>query len=584
MTDPSDAPTADPATNAFRQTPPELGNQYDDDRVLRTYLQRKLPQDVLRDLEPSLREMGELAGGELYRFQLEDRLQEPRLTRWSPWGERIDEIEVSPLWQRAERLAAEHGVVAVAYERRHGVHSRLHQFALAYLFTPSTDIYSCPLAMTDGAAKTLLVAGHAELVARAVPRLVSRDPETFWTSGQWMTESTGGSDVGRSETVARQDEGGWRLWGRKWFTSATTSPMALTLARPEGNGPGGRGLAVFYVETRDGKGRLHRIRVDRLKDKLGTRKVPTAELTLLGTPAIPVRGTTDGVRNIAPMLNITRTWNAVSSVALLRRGLALARDYAGKRIAFGGPLSDKPLHLDTLAGIQAELEGALLLTFRAVELLGREEADEISEEELRLLRVLTPLAKLTTARQAVAGTSEVLEAFGGAGYVEDTGLPVLLRDAQVLPIWEGTTNVLALDALRALGEDGFPLMEQEVERHLTTVHDGDLEMAVHSARRAVERAGEWLRDAQSRGRSALEAEARRFALTLGRALELALLVEQAQWSLDHQGDGRAAAASHRLAVHGVDRLGEHGSGDLDASRALANDEPLPVGRPVGSSP
>jgi len=574
-------PPADPSTSGFRQEPPELGNQYDDDRVLRTYLARRVPREVLEDIEPSLHEMGELAGGELYRFQLEDRLHEPRLTRWSAWGERIDEIQISPLWRRAERLAAEAGVVATAYERRHGACSRIHQFALAYLFTPSTDIYSCPLAMTDGAAKTLLISGHPDLVARAVPRLVSRDPETFWTSGQWMTETTGGSDVGLSETVARQDEGGWRLWGRKWFTSATTSPMALTLARPEGQEPGGRGLALFYLETRDADGRLSHIRIDRLKDKLGTRKVPTAELTLLGTPAIPVCGLRDGVRYIAPMLNVTRTWNAISSVALLRRGLALARDYAARRVAFGAPLSEKPLHLDTLAGLQAEFEGAFLLAFRVVELLGREEAEEISEEETHLLRILTPIVKLTTAKQAVAGASEVLEAFGGAGYVEDTGLPVLLRDAQVLPIWEGTTNVLSLDTLRALGEDGLPLLEKELERRLAPVRSGDLEMPAHIARRGFERAGTWLRDAQRRGRPALEAEARRFALTLGRSLELGLLAEQAQWSLDEQGDGRAAAAAHRFAVHGVDLLGEHGSGDLHASRALANDEPMPVRVPAG---
>jgi len=570
----TDPASTDPAHTAFRQAPPELGNQYDDDRVLRSYLARVLPEAVRREVEPSLHRMGELAGGELYRFQLQDRLNEPRLNRWSPWGERIDQIEVSPLWQRAERLAAEHGLVATAYEARHGAYSRIHQLALAYLFTPSTDIYSCPLAMTDGAAKTLRVSGNRELIDRALPRLSSRDPETFWTSGQWMTESTGGSDVGLSETVARQDEGGWRLWGRKWFTSATTSPMALTLARPEGNGPGGRGLALFYLETYDADGRLARIRVDRLKDKLGTRKVPTAELTLLGTRAIPVYGTTDGVRNIAPMLNVTRTWNAISSVALLRRGLALARDYAAKRVAFGAKLCEKPLHLDTLAGLQAELEGAFLLVFRVAELLGREEAGEASESELRLLRALTPVTKLTTAKQAVAGVSEVLEAFGGAGYVEDTGLPVLLRDAQVLPIWEGTTNVLALDTLRALGEDGLARMAEEVESCLAPVHDPDLETAAHAARRALERASAWLRDASGRGRPALEAEARRFALTLGRTLELALLVAQAQWSLDHEGDRRAAAAAHRLAVHGVDLLGEHGFGDLDASRALANDEPL----------
>ncbi|HEV2762535.1 MAG TPA: acyl-CoA dehydrogenase family protein, partial [Pyrinomonadaceae bacterium] len=287
----------------FTQTPPALGNQFEDDRVLRSYLARTLPPEVLRDITPALAEMGELAGGELYRMQLSDRLNEPALTQWDAWGERFDRIELTPLWKRAERLAAERGLVATAYERAHGRFSRPHQCALAYLFTPSTDIYSCPLAMTDGAAQTLLRSGNRELAARVVPRLTSRDPERFWTSGQWMTELTGGSDVGLSETTARRDEQGvWRLYGRKWFTSATTAQVALTLARPEGNGPGGRGLALFFVETRDERGRLRNILVNRLKDKLGTRKVPTAELALDGTPAELVRETTGGVRDIAPML------------------------------------------------------------------------------------------------------------------------------------------------------------------------------------------------------------------------------------------------------------------------------------------
>jgi len=140
-------------------------------------------------------------------------------------------------------------------------------------------------------------------------------------------------------------------YGRKWFTSAVASQIALTLARPEGNPPGGRGLALFYVETRDETGRPRNIEINRLKDKLGTRKVPTAELTLAGTPAKLVMGTTDGVRNITPLLNITRLWNGISAVALMRRGLALAFDYASKRVAFGAALSEKPLHIDTLAGL-----------------------------------------------------------------------------------------------------------------------------------------------------------------------------------------------------------------------------------------
>ena len=270
------------------------------------------------------------------------------------------------------------------------------------------------------------------------------------------------------------------LYGNKWFASAITSQIALTLARPEGNPPGGRGLALFYLELRDESGRLRNIQINRLKDKLGTRKVPTAELTLVGTPAQLVKGPTDGVRNIAPLLNITRLWNGISAVALMRRGLALAADYARRRTAFGAPLSEKPLHMDTLAGLQAEAEAAFHLAFYVAELTGRAETAEtnarkamlvrtasgsdrvegpvvsnetakIDEDETLLLRLLTPVMKLTTGKQAVLVLSEVVEAFGGAGYVEDTGLPQLLRDSQVLPIWEGTTNVLSLDTLRALG-------------------------------------------------------------------------------------------------------------------------------------
>src|SRR5262245_48351799 len=343
----------------FQQAPPTLGNQYDDDRVLRSYLEHVLPGDMLKEVEESLREMGRLAGGKLYELQLADRLNEPTLTQWDAWGNRIDKVEVTPLWRVAEQIAVDHGLVAVAYERQHGSLSRIHQSALAYLFTPSTDIYSCPLAMTDGAARTLIASGNQKLIERAVPHLTTRDRSQFWTAGQWMTEITGGSDVGLSETIAKQEPGNpemFRLYGRKWFTSAVTSQIALTLARPEGNPSGGRGLALFYVETRDSDGRLQNIQINRLKDKLGTRKVPTAELDLVGTPAHLVMSTTDGVRNITPLLNITRLWNGISAVALMRRGLALAFDYANKRLAFGAPLFEKPLHMDTLFCLQAEFE------------------------------------------------------------------------------------------------------------------------------------------------------------------------------------------------------------------------------------
>ncbi len=556
---------------AFIQTPPELGNQYTDDRVLRSYLARTLPPDVLAEIEPALIAMGELAGAELYRMQLADRANEPVLTEWDPWGNRVDRIEVSPLWREAERIAAERGLVASAYERKHGAFSRLHQFALVYLFTSSSDLYVCPLAMTDGAACALVASGNRALIERALPHLTSRDPREFWTSGQWMTEAVGGSDVGLSETVAREEDGQWRLYGRKWFTSAVASQMALTLARPAGNPPGGKGLALFYLETRNARGHPNRIIVNRLKDKLGTRKVPTAELTLDGTPAELVYGTTDGVKNIAPVLNITRIWNSVSAVALMRRGLALARDYALKRVAFGAPLARKPLHLDTLAGLQAEFEGALHVTFFVIELLGRAEAQRSSVEQTEMLRLLTPVAKLTTGKQVVAVLSEVIESFGGAGYVEDTGLPVLLRDAQVLPIWEGTTNVLSLDALRALqSTDGLATFRRELGFVLQGLREPDLVKISARVEQTAEQAEVWFRQTAAADKAQLETGARRFALTLGRTFELALLARHAQWSLDHEQDRRALAAARRFAAHGINQLVAMDAGD---ARMLARDEP-----------
>ena len=551
----------------FQQPPPALGNQYEDDRVLRSYLARVFPSDMLREIEPALREMGELAGGELYQMRLADRLNEPTLTRWDAWGNRVDHVEVTPLWRRAELIAVEHGVVATAYEQKHGSLSRVHQCALAYLFTPSTDIYSCPLAMTDGAARTLLGSGNQALIDRAVPHLTTRDPKEFWTSGQWMTEITGGSDVGLSQTIARQDaDGSWRLHGNKWFTSAITSQVALTLARPEGNPPGSRGLALFYVELRDDSGRLRNIRIDRLKDKLGTRKVPTAELTLDGTPAQLVQETTDGVRNITPLLNITRLWNGISAVSLMRRGVALATDYARKRTAFGAPLIEKPLHVDTLAHMQAETEAAFHLAFFVAELTGRAEVGEIDEAETQLLRLLVPVMKLLTGKQAVMVASEVLEAFGGAGYVEDTGLPTLLRDSQVLPIWEGTTNVLSLDVLRALGSHDRVLqtLKAEVGRCLESVRDSALTDAARITQATLEHAASWLTRAREADQQTLEAGARRFAMTLGRTMELALLINHAQWSDEHEADKRAMAAARLFAASGIDLLSDQNFQDVNS--------------------
>jgi alkylation response protein AidB-like acyl-CoA dehydrogenase len=535
----------------FVQSAPASPHAWSGDWLLRSVLRHRLPDEVLQDIEPALLAMETLAAGPLAQLQAADRALEPVLTRWDAWGNRIDRIGVTPLWQAAERIAAQHGLVAIACERQHGRWSRLHQFSLVHLFHPVSDMYTCPLAMSDGAARALLDADNAVLIGRALPHLTSRDPESFWTSGQWMTESTGGSDVGASQSRAvRTSDGSWRLYGKKWFTSAATSQMALTLARPEGNGPGGSGLAMFYLETHDANGRLNGIRIERLKDKLGTRKVPTAELTLEGTHAHLVAGTTHGTRTIEPMLRITRAWNSVCAASFMRHGYLLARDYAARRRAFGVRLAELPLHAQLLADLDAESAGALLLTFELLDLLGRHESHELDAADAALLRLLTPITKAVTGKQAVAAASETLEAFGGAGYLEDTMLPVLLRDAQVLPIWEGTTNVLALDALlRTDFATGAAALRARVAGVHQGISDPALRAVTDAALRAVDRGIAWQRAAADE--RALQAGARRLVLSLGRAYELALLAELADAaSIDSADRANARRACLQLQAAG----------------------------------
>jgi alkylation response protein AidB-like acyl-CoA dehydrogenase len=554
----------------FCQSPPRPSHGYEGDPLLVELVERLLPADARAAVEPGLRELGALAAGALYDQQLAERHLEPRLVAVDPWGRRVDRIELTPLWRDAQGLAARHGLVAIPYERRLGSRSRLHQLAALLAVEASLDVYSCPLAMSDGAARAILDAGNRALADRAVSRLLSRDPARVWTSGQWMTERTGGSDVSRSETVARRDGEGWGLHGTKWFCSATTSEMALALARPEGAAAGAKGLALFYLEVRTPDGAPNGLEIVRLKEKLGTRKLPTGEVELRGARAEPVAGLSGGVRAIAPMLGITRHWNAMSACAGMQRAISLARDFARRRVAFGAPLERKPLHVDTLAGLEAEREGALALVARGAELLGRAECGEAAADEALLLRALVPLAKLCTGKQAVAVASEAIECFGGAGYVEDTGLPRLLRDAQVLPIWEGTTNVLALDVLRALEVPGArDTVAIEVRRAAGAARDPSLRTPAEAAERAAAHALAWLGATDGGDPARVEAGARRFALTLARALEAALLAAHAQWTLDAGKGPRAAAAARRLARHGLDLVTDDDAGQADTDALTA---------------
>ncbi|XP_054629917.1 acyl-CoA dehydrogenase family member 11-like [Dunckerocampus dactyliophorus] len=532
----------------FFQDGPVLKNPFLEDALLKGYLRRHLPQEAVFS---DLCAFGERVATEVDGWGRECEVTPPRLVHFDPWGRRVDQILTSPAWKRMKELSALEGLVAIAYERSFGEWSRVYQMSKLYLFSPSSGLYTCPLAMTDGAAKVIQSIGVSWPVEEAYNRLTTRNPERFWTSGQWMTERQGGSDVSSgTETVAVPQTDGWyKLHGFKWFTSATDADMTLTLARVRDRAgattPGNRGLSLFYAEvSQDQDGRLRGIEVQRLKDKLGTRQMPTAELLLDGLLAHKLSEEGRGVASIANMLTITRIHNSVSAVAAMRRVVQLARDYATRRTAFAKLLKDHPLHMQTLARMEVETRGAFFLVMDVCRLLGREESGIATQLDTHLLRLLTPVVKLYTGKQAVAVVSEGLESFGGQGYIEDTGLPGILRDAQVLSIWEGTTNVLSLDVLRCVARSSGMVLHAYFT-HVKSLLAGassvsSLGPAVRAVDDALSKLEGFVREAATRPPVYLELSARDLAYSLARIYTGALLIDHASWKRASQSDTYAA--------------------------------------------
>lgn len=444
--------------SSFFQEGPQLENTFSNDRTLVDYLQARFAGKDQQSIFDHLQHCGHLAAGDWWQWAEHAENNQPLHIPYDAWGKRIDEIQVSEAWQKLEKASVVEGIVASGYQSKYGDLSRLYQMSLLYLFHSSSAFVSCPLAMSDGAAYCLqkFAGGHSYL-NDVFRRLTSTDPNQRWLSGQWMTEKIGGSDVSQTQTRAEISGHQAKLFGIKWFTSATTAQVALTLARDEDSQKntvaGSKGLSLYLVQMRDEQQRLQGIVVNRLKNKLGTKAMPTAELTLEGAPAHVVGGFGEGVKKITSMLNITRIYNSVCATSHARRALDLAISYSQKREAFGKKIAVHPMHQATLQSLEESFQKCFHLTFYVVELLGKDEHRTITQDEVILLRLLTPLMKLYTARQAMQITSEVVESFGGVGYIENSRLPALLRDAQVFSIWEGTTNVLCLDFFRAVMKD-----------------------------------------------------------------------------------------------------------------------------------
>uniref|UniRef100_A0A3Q1EU48 Acyl-CoA dehydrogenase family member 11-like n=1 Tax=Acanthochromis polyacanthus TaxID=80966 RepID=A0A3Q1EU48_9TELE len=497
---------------SFFQEKAVLKNPFLEDTLLRGYLRRHLPQEVVFS---DLCAFGERVAKEVDGWGRECEVNPPRLVHFDPWGRRVDHIVTSEAWRRMKDLSAQEGLVAIGYERSFGEWSRVYQMSKLYIYCPSSGLYTCPLAMTDGAAKVIQSIGVSWPVEEAYSRLTTRQPELFWTSGQWMTERQGGSDVGQYLMDGWMDV--------HWLHSRPmVSTVALQLEDPL------HGVCMFslcmlvncpykYLKIVD-------VLICFLQHQLSDEG--------------------RGVASIANMLTITRIHNSVSAASTMRRVLQLARDYATRRTAFGKLLKDHPLHMQTLARMEVETRGAFLLVMDVCRLLGREESGIATQLDTHLLRLLTPVVKLYTGKQAVAVVSEGLESFGGQGYIEDTGLPGLLRDAQVLSIWEGTTNVLSLDVLRCVARSSGMVLHAYFT-HVKSLLAGassvsSLAPAVKAVDGSLSELEEFVHVAASRGQSYLELAARDLAYSLARIYTGALLIDHACWKGASPSDSYAA--------------------------------------------
>lgn len=388
----------------------------------------------------------------------------PRLVAFSPWGKRVDRIDIAPEWTEIHRFAVRHKLFRLMNSRPFEDRTRLFHFAKILLFHCDSAFATCPMAMTDGAIRVLEASASQELKDRVIPLLSSSDPDRFWTSGQWMTERHGGSDLSKPKVIATVLENGdWSLTGHKWFTSATTANTALVLAQAEGDST----PSLFYLELKSEDGRWNGISVDRLKDKLGTKALPTAELAMDGAKASLIGERGRGIKTASQLLNTTRLHNAACSVGTMTMCSALIEEHSNQRYAFGKLICDQPGHVQMVATLRARLAASTELLCETALLLGKAEAGVATPQESQRLRLLTPMVKLYTAREAIRFASETVEAFGGMGYIEDTGIPRLYRDAQVFSIWEGTTNILALDVLRAMQAEGaFAALISDLQERL----------------------------------------------------------------------------------------------------------------------
>ncbi|MET9071611.1 acyl-CoA dehydrogenase family protein [Streptomyces sp. NPDC004232] len=500
------------STHTVTNQPPPLAGYdvFTADRALVAAVERHTGPDVLDEVREELSVLGRAVGSaQVQEWGARANENPPRLRTHDRYGHRIDEVDFDPAWHRLLGKGVGAGLTA-AWTRPAG---HVRRAAAFLVWTQVEAGNCCPLSMTHAAVPALRA--DPELAAEWVPRLTStvydrelrpasRKPGALF--GMAMTEKQGGSDVRANTTEARPlaEAGTYTLTGHKWFCSAPMSDGFLVLAQAPG------GLTCFLVPRVLADGARNVFLLQRLKDKLGNRSNASAEVEFDGTWARRVGEEGRGVRTIIDMVAATRLDCALGSAGLMRQAVAQAVHHCAYREAFGTALIDKPLMRNVLADLALESEAATTLALRLAAA-----HDDGSEQERAFLRLAVPAAKYWITKRCTPVAVEAAECLGGNGYVEESGLPRLVRESPLNSVWEGAGNVQALDVLRALQREPGAL-----DACLTEI--GRAHGADHRLDRAVKDLFTELADLDG-----VEARARRLVERLALVLQGSLLVRHA---------------------------------------------------------
>jgi hypothetical protein len=538
-------------------------NWYDVDPNLQALVERLVPADDRAFAEEHLRRMGGVVGERIAaRAEVTDK-NPPRLEKYDHWGNEVNRIIHHQSALDTKRDLWENGYLGLRwtpeFKRRAKVTQSVVQNGFAYLLNQAETGMTCGIGMTSSAAGIIDRHAPAEVRELFLRHLTTFDFAEAWDGAMFMTEIRGGSDLASSECSARKaDDGMWRVSGSKWFCSNLDAEAILALARPEGAPAGLAGLATFLIPQHRRDGSRNGIHIRRLKDKLGTKAVPTgevdfedAEAYLMGAerPSSAGEGTVSpdaardgrGLNRMMEMVQGSRFGVALMGLGIMRRSFLEAAIYAHHREAFGQRIAAFPLMRETLVDMAVEVEAGAALCFEAGA-MGVGDA-----EARRLYRILVPLAKLRCARKGVELASLAVEVHGGNGYIENWPVARQLRDAQCHPIWEGTENIICLDVLRSMQKEHAdePLLAR-VDRALAGAEHPVLGHTVTAVGAAADEVREAIAYLERAPQDIRLLEARRLSNYLADVAQAALLVEEATWELAAKGSARKALVARRF--------------------------------------